>query len=252
VPAGSVICKEARRDVNPEDGGTMTRKTKALGLALLAVAALSALVISTASGEELNKRFRSETEFTIITGEPVSPTILTTSAGELKCGNAHLRGTFIEKEAIETTFTPTYENCTLDGLKTDVNFTECTFRFGLVEGTTKTEGGGTHTNGPFHIDCPTGKKIEAEATFLGKALCTITIPAQSPGVGEYALKNFGAGKTRDDLYTSEIGNIFYEVDGNPEICGDNEMDGILDGSFTMKGYEDQENEPKGQVGIWIG
>jgi hypothetical protein len=199
--------------------------------------------------DELVKRFRTKAAPTIITGTAVDQTVLTTSAGELKC-TASLEGKFAKDEATETTYTPSYTACKLDKLDADVNFNGCTYRFGLVEGVTKTEGGGTHTNGPFHIDCGTGKKIEIVSTEGGKAKCTITIPAQERQ--EYALKNTGGiGNARDALYTSEINDLFYEVDNEP-ACGNNEIDGVLHGSFTMKAYVETGSKEGAQTGMWIG
>jgi len=90
----------------------MSRKLKALGLALIAVFAMAAISAATASAEEL---FHSSEAHSIIRGTQVAEDTFTVNAGTVKCKKATYNGTSSATTVKEQRVKPTYSECTAFG-----------------------------------------------------------------------------------------------------------------------------------------
>jgi hypothetical protein len=138
----------------------MTRNLKALGLALVAVFAMSALVTSAASAAE----FHSEGENTTVTASQVNTHVFKTTAGEVTCAKATFSGTQAAKTASSITVNATYSECHINffGSKVSatVNMNGCDY---VLYASNKAD-----------IVCPAGKKIVVSA-----AGCTVEVGGQT-------------------------------------------------------------------------
>lgn len=159
----------------------MTRKLKTLGLALVAVFAMTAVVAANASAHYV---FTSAAANTSLTGAQVGNHTFVTAGQTIQCTTAKFSGTQTGTEATAVPITPTYEGCTYAvGAKTaDVTMNGCTYNF---TGATTASGHGT-----VHVLCPVGKVIEVHLTnFNGAETCTLTIGAQIATNGYTAVNN---------------------------------------------------------------
>jgi hypothetical protein len=220
----------------------MNRKFKAIGMALVAIFAISAF--SAAGAQAIS--FHSERETTFFQGEQIGTNIFTTTAGNVKCKKATFvgesTGTVVEKEKDYKTetveVTPTYAECTAFGQAASVTSTKCEYTLnanGTVVSVTGCEGGGVV------VHVPSGN-------------CTVTVPDQHFTAAKVEYKNEGVGTTQDVLVTADVTNqITYNVDGPGAICGTpgHYTDGNYTGSVTTKGYKTIAHEPVDHVGIWV-
>jgi hypothetical protein len=192
----------------------MIRKIKALGLGLLAVLAISALGVSTASATF--PLFHSEAEDTVLTGTQgqVMANVLTTDLGELKCQSVKYLGTQPGFTASTLTLKPKFETCQIEGVNSVVTENDCAFLFHLV------------------IHTPE---------------CTIVVPQQA-GRQTVTFTNEGEGATRGLIADLSVGGIHYEEHG--AACAtetETTEDGHYTGEITITG-EDEEQE---HIGIWV-
>ncbi|HMJ72166.1 MAG TPA: hypothetical protein VK471_02250 [Solirubrobacterales bacterium] len=212
----------------------MIRNLKALGLALLAIFATSAVAASAASA---NPQFFSEMEDTTLTGSQglAMANILTTDLGELKCNVARFDGTMEPAETTTLTLKPTYEECKQAGENAVVTLHGCSYLFHLGENTETFEA-------KMDIECPDGEKI-----VIDTPECATTIPPQA-GLGEVKFTNEGAAATRAIVADLKIGGIDYVEHGagcpNETVTTNN---GTYTGLITVKG----ENAAEEHVGIWV-
>lgn len=149
----------------------MTRNLKALGLALVAAFALSAVVSSAASAEPF--AFHSEIQHTTLTGAGEGSSSFTFDAGTAKCSTAKYEGTMLSEESTSLTLAPAFESCTIAGVKADVSMNGCQFVL-----TASAKEGGIY-KGTMGISCGEGKSMTILVTLLGVTVCTIDIPAQT-------------------------------------------------------------------------
>lgn len=212
----------------------MTRNLKTLGLALVAVFAMSAVVAQAAMAEG-----------TITTGGGYTGTIQGTQTGsnvlaigirEIKCTGAELTGSLNEKENKtegKATITPTYTGCT-GALETTAEVTTngCDYKLsgtGIVEGTRSfdIEIGKCATGMLIHVYNSSGTKIceyeipvgtvikgglahnEAASAPYGKTFAKLTLNGLSvPGIkvlsGTALLCGGKAGTTVEGKYTGNI------------------------------------------------
>lgn len=212
----------------------MTRKLKALGVAVLAIFAISAAAASAASA---TPKFFSEIEDTTLTGSQgtAMANILTTDLGEMKCKVAQFDGTMGPVETTTLTLKPTYEECKLAGENALVTLNGCRYLFHLGENTETFEA-------KMDIECPAGEKI-----VIDTPECATTIPPQA-GLGEVKFTNEGAATTRAVVADLKIGGIDYVEHGagcaNETVTTNN---GTYTGLITVKG----ENAAEEHVGIWV-
>jgi hypothetical protein len=169
----------------------MTRNLKALGLALVAVCALSALVASSASAA--GERFHSEVEPTILTGTNVGNHIFHAGETTIECTGATFRGTSKLKTEATLTLHPTYSGCTFLGEPATVDTTGCNYVF-----SSETVGGVM----PAEIECTSGYSIKVTAPG-----CTLSFGAQK-NTGGLTVTNEGSGTTRSTKTVSNTGATF--------------------------------------------
>jgi hypothetical protein len=214
----------------------MIRNLKALGLALVAVLAMSVMAASAAQGAA----FKSEAGTTFLSGSQVTENVFTTAAGKVKCKKATFSGEVTGTSVTELTIIPLYEECTAFGQSAKVTMEGCDYDFDVT----------TATTGHVKITCPPEKHITVHVT---SGNCSLTIFGQTPGVPTVDFTNQGGpGNTRDVLVTSTVSQIEYTVDGPGTICGTagtyKGAEGAkYDGTVTEKGA----NEGGTQVGVWV-
>jgi hypothetical protein len=207
----------------------MMRNLKALGLALVAVFAMSAVAASAAQAEH---KFTSESTTTYLLGEQKTKNVFTTSGGTVECTGAKFEGgPFSGTELKSVTIHPTYTGCTAFGLNATVETTGCNY---IIEAAGKEE------MGTAKVECEEGKLIRIKP--LG---CEVTVGPQTPTTPTVSFTNESTGKTADVLVTAEVGGITYTSSGFP--CGPSGTNGTYTGSVTTKGYSDSAH--KTQVGI---
>lgn len=77
--------------------------------------------------------------------------------------------------------------------------------------------------------------------FFGLSVCTVTIPGQTPTLGDITAINQGSGNERDVHIWSNTRGIHYTVDGGGGLCGatgTTHSNGEYIGGVTLKGYND--------------
>lgn len=160
----------------------MTRKFKALGLALMAVFAFGAVAASGASAAS----FHSEVAGTILTGSADNNQVFAVNGITLTCTNATFKGTAAEETQGSVTVFPEYSNCG-DNIghahgTVPVDTTGCAYVFGAT----------TNASGhlPVEVECTSGKKIVITDTS-----CTISVGPQTATNG-VQLTNLGSGSGR--------------------------------------------------------
>jgi hypothetical protein len=187
----------------------MNRKLKSLGLALIAVFALGAVSVASASAGTFTA-----TAGATISGEQVSGTItaktvakheFTTAAGTVKCTTATFTGTAAAAESATQELAPTYKECTLAGsvpVTIDVNSCKYVFHAGTAGAAT------------VDVRCPSSP---ITVTVPGST-CEITIGGAvggvNQGLGGITLDNSGTSTAMDILATIDVTGIHYIVHGS--------------------------------------
>lgn len=204
----------------------MHRNLKALGLALVAVFAMSAVAASAASAKY--DTFRTQN------GETVTPTVSSISASqrfkiegaeeESNCKEISATGSLLDKTT-DVTVAPTYSNCTAtrngSTVAATVETTGCEYTF------TGETNASEHAE--VHILCETGKSIHIKVTAL-KLQC-FTIPPQTVGGIHYI--NTGTTPNRDIDIKATATGIKTEKGG---ACGEGEAKAEYTGEVTVKGH----------------
>lgn len=220
----------------------MTRKLKALGLALFAVFAMSAVVASVAQAGE----FEVVGGGTVtITGEQVSGEVTAvvvpkhefkTDAGVFKCTTVKSHGS-ITGSPTSMRLSATYGNTTagtectvagLAGLVVHMNGCEHEFTGGKTIGVT------SNINETMHIVCPPGKVIETTLN----ATCTVTVGPQTfPESMVAAINNATGGTGMDFTRFIDLSGIDYTEHGTCPNGGGNTItktNGTYKGVTTIK------------------
>jgi hypothetical protein len=214
----------------------MTRKLKALGLALVAVFATSALVASAAQAEEFTGYDQStgtHTE-TVIHGVQEGSHSFTAGSGfgSITCTTATFAGNSPTGTSTELTITPTYSGCSDSfGRTVDVTMEGCDYKF-----TTPTFVSSGTYSGLVDLACPTGHSVTVHVTSGGTSVCTVTIHAQT-GLGSNHYTN-KAGNPDDVTVTTDITNLHTTTEGGFFNCGvsnGEHTDGSYVGNTTVTG-----------------
>jgi hypothetical protein len=168
----------------------MIRNIKVLGLALVAVLAMSVVAVGSASAAEFTaSSYPANGE-----GGQTTPHKFTVQGQAVECSTANFTGS-LSAASGELNITPVYENCIAFGfLNATVSMNGCTYKF------TAGTGSADNYTGGVHIVCPAGKSITVVA-----ATCTVHIPAQTPTVNTVDFENKTA--TGDVLVTSTAEGI---------------------------------------------
>jgi hypothetical protein len=189
----------------------MIRKFKALGLALIAVFAMSAVVASAAQATA--GTLTAEGKTVTVTGEQIlgnehvfTLTDHQTPPGSgvfatTKCKKAHFDGIgSVTDGATSITVTPTYSECTAFGQPATVEHTSCKY----VLKTETPAGTGWHVNTA--IVCNPGDEIHVQT-----GTCSVTVPAQEDLTTSEVTNSGGAGTAMDLLLDTNIKGITYTV-----------------------------------------
>jgi hypothetical protein len=217
----------------------MTRNLTALGVALVAVIAASAVMASGASA--FNFHFNSEAadSHTFFKGTQTAEFghKFTTTAGEVTCKEAEFSGTSLEKTTTDLTLTPTYKNCHLNifgsKVSAEVATNGCTYTFTSHQTST-----GVTTPITVHIVCPEGAQMGWFAPG-----CHITIGPQTL-TGVTITNQQEAGKKKHVKVALNIKNIKYSHTGFSCGTGSGTI-GTTVGEFTLRGS----STVGGEVGI---
>jgi hypothetical protein len=224
----------------------MIRNLKSLGLALVAVFAMSAMAASTASAATPGE-FTLGAGTTTVTGTEVAagPNKLTAFGQTVECpGSSYDIFKFnqtphvVPPNAVTTlTVVPTYkqENCkTGIGTKMTVTTNGCDFVFHIGE----TTGGGETYGVTADVVCPPNVEIDvhayASASNENITACTVTVPSQNGLTGTVHLTNGVAPSGRKDVtIKGQFTNIHVTESG---LCGNKtELLGTFDVNATIEG-----------------
>jgi hypothetical protein len=185
----------------------MIRKFKALGLALVAVFAMSAIVASAAQAAA--GTLTSEGKTVIVTAEQVGEHefVLTdheTEPGKfanIKCKKAVFTGTAgVTDGATSVTAHPVYSECTAFGQPATITTTGCDY---LLKTGTPTAGGWHVTT---DVVCAAGSVIK-----IVTGTCEVTVAGQTGLATSEATNSGGAGTAMDLLLHTKITGITYTV-----------------------------------------
>jgi hypothetical protein len=195
----------------------MHRKLKALGLALVAALALTAVMASAASAQ-----FTSNKEHTIISGSQKEKTNDVFTAGEgfggITCENATFSGTGVTKNDADQTILPSYSTCKdsfgrtvdIDNSKTN----PLTYTF-----TSDGKGGGSvHVSGEMTLTVTSG----------GSVICTVVI---KNGQTNNGITYTNLGGTKGVETTTHATNVISTTSGGFFNCG------ISNGEHTAGTYD---------------
>jgi hypothetical protein len=176
--------------------GSTMRFAKALGVACMAVLALSAFVVAAASADDLTAEKYPAT----LTGtnDPGFSDEFLTTIGTFKCTKTTYAAT-IAGPTTSLTATPSFSGCSGFGFPFVVDMNGCTFKFNVGAGTT----------GDVDLVCPAGAELTLTATSAGTAKCTEHIKAQSDITGGVTYSNIGVGATREITISSALSGIDY-------------------------------------------
>ena len=223
----------------------MTGKYKALGLALMALAAFGAIAAQGASANPLTVPNVPVGQQVHITGttDTGSSHILNVGGGlSISCTHAEYDGTAVVgagNTVNHITLAPTYttNTCTGFGFPNHVNMNGCTYT--LTTGVKLPDGTTTISAplGQIHIVCPAGKKIEITPTTFGVSACTVSIGEQTPTGGHIVIRNSGgAGNTMDITDEITLAGIAFTSTGG--ACGASGNNAGFTGNTTAKCYSD--------------
>jgi hypothetical protein len=226
-------------------GIQMIRNFKALGLALVAVLAMSAVVASAA--QATGKVTATEGGAVVLKGEQVGANTLTVGGVRtVSCSEAKLEKALAAGEQLTTVtnITAKYDSCTGNGETTaTVNMTSCTY---TLESTVNE---GATGKGTAKIACSTaGDGIDVDIYEKGvahetaKALCRYKIPAQTLG-NQFVWHNRNVGTATEDIELTlsglSVGTVNVVAAKSAIACG-KATGGVATGSYsgtvTVKGF----------------
>jgi hypothetical protein len=193
---------------------------KTLGLAILALVAVSALSgVASASAAE----FHASAVGVAIHGEQVTAHKFTITGSSVTCERATFTGTTEALNSTTQKVHPSYEHCTAFGFAgAIVNTTGCQYNFHTQTGTVDLE---SCTNGGITIEVNAG---------LGK--CITKIPSQTGILGQ-SFATVGTSPSRDITETTKATNIAAETVTSTGLCPltvGKDTGGTYTGTTTMK------------------
>ena len=219
------------------------RNLKALGLALVAAFAMSAMLASAAQATNPGTIFGPQGSTEVLAHKLANDkfTINTeagTSPSTLECNTATFTQTspaFGATGTSEVELTPEYSGCkTNAGQFVTVTHNGCTYRFYHLT-TTGGKWGPT-----VQIKCPAGKQIEVHVYLFSNhtfQVCTLTVPAQT--IAKYNNLHFhheGVGNNTHLRLTGTVEGITYTTDNCPHPNGLTH-DGIYHVDWTLTGVD---------------
>jgi hypothetical protein len=206
----------------------MTSKIKGLGLAFVAIAAMSMVAVSGAQASELHAT-TSATTASIFGNQGEQQHVFITKAGSVKCKEATFEATATDQGAdatqlttTELTATATYANCTAFGQAATIDMNGCKFTI------TNKSGAGVTTARTAYVDvtgCTTGKIIE----ITPQLNCVLTVPEQH-NLGTLTFANEGTAPNEDVKATVAVTGIKYQSDKECPSMTNGQT--LTDGQYT--------------------
>jgi hypothetical protein len=178
------------------------RNLRILGLAFVAMLAMSAVMAAGASGNELTAEEYPATLTGVKDPTEAAPDKLVLTAGNISCTTPKYDAT-LNKAETTVSVTPSYTGCTSFGFPATVHINGCTYLLHL--------GAAGSTAATVDIVCPAGQEITITANPAEHGLtpkCTVHIKPQTLG-GSVTIKNIGAGTTRELTLEINLTNIHY-------------------------------------------
>jgi len=178
----------------------MTRTLKSLGLAVVAVLAMSAVVASAAQAQATTAKFTSMGKYpaTFTGANGAGQETFKTEAGTVECASSFHGVTGEATQTVEVS--PTYTGCVAFGfLNATVSMEGCKYTFKLTTTLINPHRYQAHVN----VHCPAGKTIK-----IVSATCEVSIGAQT-GLTTVDLQN--SADTKSILVTPTVGGISYTV-----------------------------------------
>ena len=198
----------------------MRRKTKGLGLVLVAVLALGAIGAQGAAGHEFSTAYHT----TVISGpnEPGSVYTLTTNTGAaVGCNKSSLRGVQLATTEADTwTLVPSYSECTFAGNAATIKVVDCAYIF-------ESDTVGEHAD--VDLECSEGGQIE-----IVTSACTLDIRAQTAIEKGARYFNETAPETVT-LQTTATNIKVAQKTGSAILCAFAGTTATATGNFTLDG-----------------
>jgi hypothetical protein len=216
----------------------MKRNLKALGLAMVAALALSAVAVSGAQAVE-NHHLTVQTAPAIITAEDHvnNRFVITGGEHEVECTTAKYKGTVPDATSTEVTVTPEYSGCKVDppfGPSATVDVNHCAY---ILTGDTNANG-----HAPVHVECSGEPQSEITITYsLFGSSCVVHVPAQTPtGGGVHYTQTVNPTTNKKDVTVNvTVEGIHYKETGSGFCPATHEgIDGTLNGAVTAQAYLD--------------
>jgi hypothetical protein len=229
----------------------MTRKFKALGLALIAVFAMSAVAASGAQAENIQHTFLSDSTTqngsgqttTNLTGfrDEGSEHIFTIDEGSVStvCSEIVFEGPEVGSELDEVTVTPAYDSCTTSLGAANVTENHCAYVFDS-DTTTHETPSGLKEDAPVDIECSGGSVLEIEVPSVG---VKVSVGPQT-GLHGVSYKEDEDPETEKDAVTVEATVEGIAWTCTPAfLCGlggipSSGTDGTYEGDTIVTGFED--------------
>jgi hypothetical protein len=210
----------------------MTRKIRALGLSLLALAAIGA---TTSSAAEAVPKIEVSEHAVLIGVNSKGKHVLASGSRQLECDAAIDGG--LSGSTSELTVAPTFSNCQalVFGLPRPATFTpnHCEYTYQNMQTA------GTSWTATVDILCENpGEEMEAhiyenEGKHKEKAsLCTVKVPPQQD-IGTVVFSNMTEASPADITIDMTLASMQYNVSGSAFICGTSSSNATYTGTFTM-------------------
>lgn len=217
------------------------RNLKVLGLAFMAMFALSAVMASAASADE----FTAEKYPVTLTGKntTANDTFVTTT-GNVNCKQAAYHGT-VSGPTTKVFVTPSYNECTAFGFPAVIDVNECQYVFNVAAGAA--------TTGDADLVCEKGsvKSITVTAIGAGTVKCIVTVLPQSDILGTVTYSNTGSGTTQEVDVEVGLSGIDYSHTKGTGV-GACTAGSATNGTLAAKGIVTGEVDPSGvHIGVFM-
>lgn len=201
-------------------------KLKILSLVLGAMLAMGATGASAAE-------FHAAATPVEFTGTQTTNHVFKFKAGTVTCKKAAFAGTLAVTTATSLKLSPSYAECTFNGVNATVDVNGCTYAYTASSA----------TSGQIAINCPEGKTL----VFTGPS-CTVTVAAQGP-LNKMKYETTGTSPNRDFDIIHEVTEIKYTQSGAGCLGGSGTFtDGTYTGAATVKG---ENPTSKAFIEVWV-
>jgi hypothetical protein len=218
-------------EINRKGASKMMRNLKILGLALVAVFAMSSVAASMAAADQ----FTAEAYPTVLTGKTdpgAAADLFTTTTGNVNCKSSTYTGT-VSAATTTVSMLPSYAECTAFGFPAVIDVNGCTYLFHVM--------GGSSTEGDVDLECTGGNQVTVTAIGAGTTKCTVHVGSQADITGTVKYINTGSGTTREVTLEVDIGGIDYSHTKGTGL-GACTAGSATNGSLVAKGIVTGENE----------